>query len=85
VAAATTAAAVTRESGPRAIGGVRAAVVLRKDLDVLIAVAAFELVLDPEVWEMHAIIGLYATLPISRTYLTASPLFVRSIPSKVNR
>jgi hypothetical protein len=35
---------------------VRAAVVLREDLDILMAVAAFELVLDPEVREVHAVI-----------------------------
>ncbi len=56
MAAATTAAAVTRESGPRAIGGVRAAVVLGEDLDILMAVAAVELVLDPEVRKVQAVI-----------------------------
>jgi hypothetical protein len=68
VAAAPTAAAVTRESRPRAIGGVRAAVVLRQDLDVLIAVAAFELVLDPEVRKVHAVIEV-------RQVVLTSPFF----------
>jgi hypothetical protein len=55
------------------------------DFHVLMMVAAVQLVSDAEVGEVHLLVGLYATLPISRTYLTASLLFVRSIPSKVNR
>jgi hypothetical protein len=62
-----------------------AAVVLREQLDVLVVLASVDFVLDVVVREVNLAIGLYATLPISRTYLTASPLFVRSIPSKVNR
>ena len=55
------------------------------DLDVLVLLAPVQLVLDAEVGEMDLIVGLCDTLPISRTYLNASPLFVRSIRSKVNR
>jgi hypothetical protein len=64
---------------------VRAAIVLRDDLDVFITLPAIEFVLEAEIGEVDRLVGLYATLPISRTYLTASPLFVRSIPSKVSR
>ena len=68
MAAATTAAAVTRESGSRAIGGVGAAVVLGEDLDILAAVATFEFVLDPEVREVHAVIEV-------REVVFAGPFF----------
>jgi hypothetical protein len=64
---------------------VRTPVVVGEDLDVLVTVTAVELVLEAKIGEMDRLVGLYATLPISRTYLTASLLFVRSIPSKVNR
>lgn len=64
----------------------RAAVMHGDHLDVHVVPASVGLlVLDAQVGEVDLVIGLYATLPISRTYLTASPLFVRSIPSKVNR
>ena len=63
-----------------------AAVVDRQHLDVdMIESAVDLLVFDPHVGEVDLVVGLYDTLPISRTYLSASPLFVRSIPSKVNR
>jgi hypothetical protein len=63
-----------------------AAIVLRRDLDVPVTdVAVHVLVFDADVGEVDVAIGLYDTLPISRTCLSASPLSVRSIPSKVNR
>jgi hypothetical protein len=58
--------------------------VRREEFDVLVKFPAVDLVLDSVVGEMHLVVGLYATLPISRTYLSASPSFVRSILSKVN-
>jgi hypothetical protein len=58
---------------------------LRRHLNVPVFQPAIELVLDAQVGDVDLLVGLYATLPISRTYLTASLLFVRSIPSKVNR
>jgi hypothetical protein len=64
---------------------VGAPIVLGDHLNILMTVAPVQFVLDAEVGEADAVVGLYATLPISRTYLTASLLFVRSIPSKVNR
>jgi hypothetical protein len=64
---------------------VGAAIVLRGDFDVPVFQPAIQLVLDTQVGDVDLVVGLYATLPISRTYLTASLLFVRSIPSKVNR
>jgi hypothetical protein len=63
-----------------------AAIVRRHHFDVLtLEIALAVLVLDPEIREVHAVVGPYATLPISKTCPTASPLFVPSIPSKVNR
>jgi hypothetical protein len=65
---------------------VRPAVVLGRDLDVLVVFAPVSVaIFDPQIGEVDLLIGLYDTLPISRTYLSASPLFVRSIRSKVNR
>jgi hypothetical protein len=65
---------------------VRPAIVDGRDLDILVFPPPVGLlVFDAQIREMDLVIGLYATLPISRTYLTASPLFVRSIPSKVSR
>jgi len=65
---------------------VLASVVDSDHLDILMVVAAVSVpVLDAQVREVDLAVGLYDTLPISRIYLSASPLFVRSIRSKVNR
>src|SRR5439155_23098846 len=69
-----TSAAMAAETGSGASGGVRAAVVLREDLDVLMAVTAFELVLDPEIGEVHAIVE------VREVVLTGPPFDLASVP-----
>ena len=77
--------AVAGEARPGDAGAVGAPVMRGRDLDItMVPTPVRLLVLDADVREVHLVIGLYDTLPISRTYLSASPLFVRSIRSKVN-
>jgi hypothetical protein len=45
--------AVATEPGPHATASVRAAVVLGEDLDILVSVAAIQLVFDAEIRKMH--------------------------------
>src|SRR4051812_21200688 len=47
---------VDAETGPCAAGGVSAAVVRRKELDVLVKLSAIELVLDSVVGEMNLVV-----------------------------
>jgi hypothetical protein len=47
------------ETGSHAIGGVPAPIVLGEDLDILMAVSPFELVLDPEVGEVHVVVEVW--------------------------
>src|SRR5687767_5346009 len=48
--------AIETKACPRTPGGVSASVVLREHLDILMALAAVDLVLDAEVGEVHAVV-----------------------------